>query len=104
MSTWYVMSAMGFYPVCIANGEFAITTALYDAVTVRLANGNILKINAEKPSHNCYISSVTFNGETVNRLYMNYVKLMRGGSSVDFALSSVTDKFLLRCPMLVPIL
>lgn len=34
MSAWYVMSAMGFYPVCPGSGEYVTTMPLFDKVTI----------------------------------------------------------------------
>lgn len=34
MSAWYVMSAMGFYPVCPGSGEYVTVTPLFDRVTI----------------------------------------------------------------------
>ena len=34
MSAWYVMSAMGFYPVCPGSGEYVTVTPLFDRVTL----------------------------------------------------------------------
>ena len=34
MSAWYVMSAMGFYPVCPGSGEYVTCTPLFDKVTI----------------------------------------------------------------------
>ena len=35
MSAWYVMSAMGFYPVCPGSGEYVTVTPIFDKVIVR---------------------------------------------------------------------
>lgn len=34
MSAWYVMSAMGFYPVCPGSGEYVTCTPVFDKVTI----------------------------------------------------------------------
>ena len=34
MSAWYVLSAMGFYPVCPGSGEWVTVTPLFDRVTL----------------------------------------------------------------------
>jgi len=34
MSAWYVLSAMGFYPVCPGSGEYVTVTPLFDRVTL----------------------------------------------------------------------
>ncbi len=38
MSAWYVMSAMGFYPVCPGSGEYVTTIPVFDKVTIHRDN------------------------------------------------------------------
>ena len=40
MSAWYVMSAMGFYPLCPGSGEYVTSTPLFDRVTLHLKEGD----------------------------------------------------------------
>ena len=42
MSAWYVMSAMGFYPVCPGSGEYVTVTPLFDRVTIHTPQGNVV--------------------------------------------------------------
>ena len=44
MSAWYVMSAMGFYPVNPCGGEYELGIPLFDKVKLHLANGNVFTI------------------------------------------------------------
>lgn len=41
MSAWYVLSALGFYPVCPGSGEYSTITPLFKKATLHLANGDI---------------------------------------------------------------
>lgn len=45
MSAWYVMSAMGFYPVCPGTGEFVTVTPLFDRVNINNGTPNSLIID-----------------------------------------------------------
>ena len=54
MSAWYIMSAMGFYPVCPGSNEFALTTPIFEQVDLQLANGKTLTITANNPGKNIY--------------------------------------------------
>lgn len=38
MSAWYVMSAMGFYPVCPGSGEYVTVAPVFDKVTIHREN------------------------------------------------------------------
>lgn len=82
MSAWYILSAMGFYPVCPGSNEFSLTTPLFDKVTMKLANGKILTVKANNPEKNKYIESVTLNGINIEKNYITYEQLMSGGELV----------------------
>lgn len=80
MSAWYVMSAMGIYPVTPGSDKYAIGTPLFNTLTVELENGNIFKIHAEEVSEkNIYIHSVTYNGEPWTKSYITHDMIMKGG-------------------------
>ena len=87
MSAWYVFSSIGLYPVCPGSGEFVITAPLFEEATLRLANGRTLTIKAPGASGRKYIRSVSFNGEDLDRYFIDYNELMKGGELV-FKLSS----------------
>ena len=91
MSAWYVMSAMGFYPVCPGSNEFALTSPLFQKVTLPLANGNVLTITANDPESNVYIQSVKLNGETIDKNFVTYEQLMEGGT-LAFTLGKEPNK------------
>jgi len=40
MSAWYLFTALGFYPVNPASGDYMIGSPLFPKMTLRLANGN----------------------------------------------------------------
>jgi len=39
-------SALGFYPVCPGSNEYVIGSPLFNKMTVKLENGNTIRINA----------------------------------------------------------
>ena len=79
MSAWYILSAMGFYPVCPGSNEFVLTTPLFEQVDLRLANGKTLTITANNPKKNVYIDQVTLNGRIIDKNFITYEQLMEGG-------------------------
>ena len=48
MSAWYVMSAMGFYPVCPGSGEYVTVTPLFDRVTIHREGAEDLVIDRKQ--------------------------------------------------------
>lgn len=79
MSAWYILSAMGFYPVCPGSNEFSLTTPLFDKVELQLANGKTLVVKANNPAQHIYIEKVELNGRPITKNFITYEQLMQGG-------------------------
>jgi predicted alpha-1,2-mannosidase len=83
MSAWYVLSAMGFYQVHPANGEFVFGSPMLDEATINLPEGKTFTIRASNNSkENKYIKSKTLNGKPYNKSYISYKDIMAGGELV----------------------
>ena len=78
-SAWYVFSALGFYPVTPALGQYAIGTPYFREVRLRLPEGRELLIKASETKHP-YIQSVQFNGKSWDKTYLDYAELLKGGT------------------------
>lgn len=92
MSAWYIFSAMGFYPVCPASGQYVFGAPYLPENVLHLQNGNTLTIKAPNVSdQNCYIQSVTLNGKPLHTAYITYEQIMAGGELV-FTMGSQPNK------------
>jgi len=92
MSSWFVFSAMGFYPFCPGTEEYQIGTPCFDEVTLNLENGKKFIIEAENLSNkNYYIQSVQLNGKELNIPYLNHSDIVSGGVLV-FHMGSKPNK------------
>ena len=89
MSAWYVLSALGIYPVCPGTGEFVFAAPVFKKAVVTLGNGRELTITADHPERP-YISEVLWNGKPVDKLFIRYETLMEGGE-LSFKLSGTPD-------------
>lgn len=89
MSAWYVLSAIGLYPMCPGTGEFVFTAPVFPKTTITLPDGNTLTITADHPEYP-YIKEVTFNGERVEAQFLTYDQIM-GGGELSFKLSRKPD-------------
>lgn len=79
MSSWYVFSAMGFYPVDPISGQYEIGSPIFPEVRMYLANGKTFVVRAENVSdENIYIQSVTVNGQPYNKSYITHEMIMQG--------------------------
>ena len=79
-SAWFVFSALGFYPVCPASGEYALGAPYFDRIVVKLPGGKQLRIEAsgaEKGER--YVDDLRFNGEEYRLNYLRRADLLKGG-------------------------
>ena len=93
-SAWYVFSALGFYPVCPASGQYVLGAPLFDKATVSLANGKKIEITASAPSsERCYVKSLKLNGKKYNHNYLDYAELLKGAKlKFDMDTKPATDR------------
>lgn len=81
MSSWYLLSAMGFYPVNPASGEYAIGTPLFDKLTLHLQNGNTFTVIAHRKSkEQVYVKKMRLNGRPYTRYTLAHQTIMDGGT------------------------
>lgn len=86
MSAWYVFSALGFYPLVMGQGEYAVGSPLFTKATVHLENGRDLTVNAPRNNaRNVYVQGLRVNGKAWNSTALPHRLLARGGT-LDFAM------------------
>lgn len=82
-SAWYVLSAMGFYPVTPGDTKYIIGSPLFDKITINLENGKKFLITAKNNSTaNLYIQSAQFNGKEYPYSFFKSDDLLNGGEVV----------------------
>lgn len=80
MSSWYVLSSLGFYQVAPGNPIYDLGRPLMDEAILKLENGKILTLKTNNNSpENKYVQSVTINGKAINRSYIHHDEIMQGG-------------------------
>jgi predicted alpha-1,2-mannosidase len=83
MSAWYVISALGFYAVDPASGNYVFGTPLFDKAVVELNGGHKLTITAKRQAaSDKYIQSVTLNGKPYTKVWFPHSAVAQGGSIV----------------------
>lgn len=83
MSAWYLFSALGFYPVAPASGQYIIGSPVVKTAVITLENGKTLSIEARNQGEkNVYVRSVTVNGTPLNRDFLTFAEIMNGGKIV----------------------
>ncbi|MFJ6604052.1 GH92 family glycosyl hydrolase [Streptomyces lydicus] len=86
MSAWYVFSSLGFYPLVMGQGEYAVGSPLFTKATVHLENGRDLTIEAPRNSaRNIYVQGLRFNGKPWNSTALPH-RLLAGGGTLEFTM------------------
>ena len=81
MSAWYVLSALGFYPVNPAGGEYVIGSPAVESAVLRLGGGRSFVIRAQNMSEaNVYVQSVRLNGAPMSGVILRHEEIMAGGT------------------------
>ncbi len=83
MSAWYVLSALGFYPVDAVSGNYILGSPLFEHATVALGGGKTLDIEVRrKDSAHQYIQAFTLNGTPQQRTWFHHSDIAQGGRLV----------------------
>ncbi|HEY8935736.1 MAG TPA: glycoside hydrolase domain-containing protein, partial [Cyclobacteriaceae bacterium] len=89
MSSWYIFSAMGFYPTTAAQPVYDIGSPMFKSLTIHLSNGkNFIVETKNSTAQNVFIKLLQFNKKNYRQLQISHDVILRGGKiSAD-----MTDK------------
>jgi len=91
-SAWFVLSAMGFYPVSPGRPVYDIGSPIFDEVRINVGHGKWFTIRAQHVSAlNKYIQSARLNGRPLNKPWFTHQDLSQGGL-LEFQMGSEPDK------------
>ena len=80
-SSWYVLSALGFYPVCPGSPVYEIGSPVFPKSVIDLGGSKTFSIVADNVSaQNKYIQSATLNGKPWNKPWFSQADLKGGGT------------------------
>jgi predicted alpha-1,2-mannosidase len=86
LSSWYVFSALGFYPVA-GTTRYELVAPLFTKAEINLGNGKILTVNAKDASiPNYYVHEKRVNGEKIEGWTITHDQIKDGGT-LDFDVS-----------------
>ncbi|PKV50157.1 putative alpha-1,2-mannosidase [Aquimarina sp. MAR_2010_214] len=88
MSSWYIFSSLGFYPVNPAQGAYHITAPIFEQTEIQLPEGKTFLITAKNLSEeSTYIKSIRLNGKPLDRMYITHKEIINGGF-LEFEMSN----------------
>ncbi|MGC0399644.1 putative alpha-1,2-mannosidase [Streptomyces sp. SAI-126] len=92
-SAWFLFSALGFYPLVMGSGEYAVGSPLFTKATVHLENGRDLVVRAPRNSaRNVYVQGLKVNGKPWTSTSLPHSVLSRG-AVLDFDMGPRPSKW-----------
>jgi len=79
MSAWYVLSAMGFYPVAPGSPTYTFGRPLFEKVSLQVGEAPFIIETSSNSPKNKYIQAVTWNGMPYNKLFITHDMIVKGG-------------------------
>lgn len=92
LSSWYVLSAMGIYPVTPGSPLYMIGSPLFEKLTLETEKNKIFTVIANNNSpENMYIQRAQLNGQPFNRTWISHEEIVIGGI-LEFEMGSEPNK------------
>ncbi|GAA4253015.1 GH92 family glycosyl hydrolase [Dactylosporangium darangshiense] len=83
LSSWYVLSSLGLYPLQAGSSNWAIGSPQFTQMTVHRASGDIVVNAADNSTKNVYVQSVKVNGKKQKEVSIDSSVFAKGGT-IDF--------------------
>lgn len=81
MSSWYVLNALGIFPLCPGHPSYVFGSPLVKRATLKVANGRTLEITARGNSADAvYVKRMRLNGKAHDALTISHDALAQGGA------------------------
>lgn len=92
MSAWYILSAMGIYPLCPGSSLYEVGIGFFDKMKVKLSNGNILEIETkENYPHKHFVDKVEVDGKILKDKKISHEDLIKA-RKITFSLGLVPSE------------
>ena len=88
MSSWFVMGALGFYPVTHGQDVFVIGSPLFKKVELTHKDGTLTLIAPDNGPDTPYVKEVRVNGRRYRKNYFRGSDLFKGDVTVEFVMDS----------------
>ncbi|UAB85765.1 GH92 family glycosyl hydrolase [Zunongwangia sp. SCSIO 43204] len=95
MSSWYIFSSMGFYPVNAAQGTYMLGAPLFESAEINLPGGKKFSIKTSNfAEENQFVAKVKLNGKELDRAYITHEEIVDGGELLFEMSSEPVDRVL----------
>ncbi len=82
MSSWYILSSLGFYQAEPGSGRYWFGSPIFDKAEINVEGGKFTVIADNNSADNKYIQSVTLNGRPYTKGYIDHKDIAAGGELV----------------------
>jgi len=85
MSAWYVLTACGIHQACPGDTRYEVFTPIFDRVEIRIdpiygKDRKFIVISRGNGPGERYIASAKFNGQPLNRCWLDHSEIVAGGT------------------------
>ncbi len=81
MSAWYILSALGLYPLCPGHPSWTLSAPLFPRAVLHFENGSELTIEGGDVSdERRYVQQVTLNSAKQERCWLSHAEVAQGGT------------------------
>ncbi len=87
MSSWYILSSLGFYPVNPASAQYMIGSPFFDKATIHYEDKDFEIIANNNSKENMYIQSAALNGEELDIPVLTHEQIVNGGK-IEFEMGA----------------
>ncbi|MEV4658661.1 GH92 family glycosyl hydrolase [Micromonospora sp. NPDC049301] len=87
MSSWYILSSLGIYPLQAGSSHWAIGSPQFTKMTVHRTSGDIVVNAPNNSTTNVYVQGVKVNGKKQRELSVDVSALAKGGT-IDFQMGA----------------
>lgn len=92
MSAWYILSALGIYPLRIGSSGWVIGSPKFTRLTVRRRDGDLVVDAPDNSEHNIYVQRVKVNGNNHPSMSIEQHDLT-GDTRIEFSMGSEPSRF-----------
>ena len=80
MASWYLLSSMGFYPLCPGTTQYVFTSPVFSKITLRLPENKAFVITATSNNEeNVYVQKRQLNGKVDDQTWISHEDIIHGG-------------------------
>ena len=92
MSAWYILSALGIFPMCPGTPQWMLGAPLFDQAEIKFPDGREIRIEAKRSKPGEFLSRVTLDGSPVAETFVLHSALTKGARLKICRLKAPSDQ------------